>query len=388
MSGHIRQRSPGSFEIRYRLSGGKVATATVRGSRKDAEKELRRLLRQVDTGEHVGPGAKMTVATWLKKWLVQVREELAPQSHDRYGEIVANHLIPGLGDITLAKLTPTDVGDFYAILATGGRRDQKDGALAPRTRRQLHRVLSSALNRAVEQQIIPRNPTDVFRRRLPRIEKREMLVLSAEQSLELLAAAQDGPLYAPVLLAISTGARRGECLALRWRSIDLDNGTALIFESLEQRRGHPIRAKAPKGEKSRSVALPAFAVAALRVLKREQAEHLFKLGIRQNGDTLVCLQPDGRAPSPAAVTNSFARLVAKVDGMPAIHFHSLRHSHATALLAAGVHPKIAQERLGHSSVAMTLDLYSHVTAEMQRGAADKLDEAFGSNYGSNQPKRP
>ena len=165
-------------------------------------------------------------------------------------------------------------------------------------------------------------------------------------------------------------------MALRWRNVDLDNGTVLIAESLEQRRGVPIRSKAPKGEKQRSVALPAFAVDALRSLKLRQTEQMFALGARVDGDTLVCMRRDGRAPSPASVTSTFTRLVARLPGMPAIHFHSLRHSHATALLQAGVHPKVAQERLGHASVAITLDLYSHVSSDMDKDAADRLDRAF------------
>jgi integrase len=377
-TGHIRQRAPGSFELRYSIGVDpatgrrRIATATVKGSRRDAEKELRRLLRQVDTGEHAAAGNKLTVGAWLSQWLASVRETLAPQSHDRYSEIVTNHLIPGLGDVPLARLTESHITTFYSSLE---RKDGK-GAMAPRTRRQLHRVLSSALRRAVEDRMISRNPTDMFRKRMPKVEKVEMKVLTAAQSRQLLDAARDTPLYGPVLLALATGARRGECLALRWRNVDLEAGTVLIAESLEQRRGVPIRSKAPKGEKQRSIALPAFAVDALRGLKLRQVEQMFALGVRVEGDTLVCMHPDGKTPSPAAITNAFARLVARLSGMPAIRFHSLRHGHATALLLAGVHPKIAQERLGHSSVAMTMDLYSHVTSEMQRDAADKLDKAF------------
>jgi integrase len=370
-TGHIRERSAGHFELRYQADG-KTRTVTFRGGAKDAKTELRRLLRQVDMGEHADVGNKLTVGTWLTQWLSSVQETLAPQSHDRYGETIKNHLIPGLGDIPLAKLAESHITKFYASLE---RKDGK-GAMAPRTRRQLHRVLSSALRRAVEDRMIARNPADTFRKRLPKVEKGEMKVLTPEQSRQLLDAVRDTPLYTPVLLALATGARRGECLALRWRNVDLDNGTVLIAESLEQRRGVPIRSKAPKGEKQRSVALPAFAVDALRSLKLRQTEQMFALGARVDGDTLVCMRRDGRAPSPASVTSTFTRLVARLPGMPAIHFHSLRHSHATALLQAGVHPKVAQERLGHASVAITLDLYSHVSSDMDKDAADRLDRAF------------
>src|SRR5215831_14999452 len=142
MTGHIRQRSPRSFELRYSLGTDpttgkrKVATATVRGSRKDAEKELRRLLRSVDTGEHVDPN-RITVAEWLTTWLAAVRSEVAPKTHERYGEIVNHFLTLALGKLQLAKLTSVHIQDAYTAWATGGRRDGKDGGLSPQTRRHI-----------------------------------------------------------------------------------------------------------------------------------------------------------------------------------------------------------------------------------------------------------
>jgi hypothetical protein len=171
-AGHIRQRAPGSWELRYTLGTDpatgrrKVATATVRGTRKDAEKELRRLLRTLDTGEHVDP-TRMTVRDWLATWLAAVREEVAPRTWERYGEIVTNFLAPSLGNLPIAKLAPAHLQDVYAEWANGGRRDGRPGGLSPQTRRHLHRVLNAALARAVEQQVIARNPCEVFKKRLP-----------------------------------------------------------------------------------------------------------------------------------------------------------------------------------------------------------------------------
>jgi len=178
-------------------------------------------------------------------------------------------------------------------------------------------------------------------------------------------------IYWPVLLALTTGMRRGEILALRWRSIDLDAATLRVVESLEETKVG-LRFKAPKTGKHRAIVLPAFAVEELRRLKREQAEALLRIGVRQSGDTLVCAREDGQPKLPGSLTGEFARLVRRL-GLPLVRFHDLRHSHATALLAGGVHPKIAQERLGHSTIATTMDLYSHVTDTMQAEAAAKLD---------------
>lgn len=383
MTGHIRQRSPGSWELRYSLGGDpatgrrKTVTATVRGSRKDAEKELRRLLRSVDTGEHVDP-TKITVGRFLTIWLDTVKNEVAPRSHERYSSIVLQHLIPALGNLHLVKLTPTHIQSFYNALSVGGRADGKFGPLAPRSRRQIHRVLSEALCRAVEQQVIARNPCDVFKRRLPKVERKEMSVLSGPQSQVLLDAVRGDALYTPILLALSCGLRRGEALALRWRNIDFERRTVLIAESLEQITGSraSLRFKPPKSDRTRRIILPTFAVEELRRLKREQAEMLLKLGIRQNGDTLACARSDGEPTTPVALTHSFTRLIKSMPDMPRVRYHDLRHSHATQLLLAGVHPKVAQERLGHSTITLTLDLYSHVTETMQEDAAAKIDAAF------------
>ena len=153
-TGHIRERSPGSYELRYSLGCDpatgrrKIATVTVRGSRKDADKELRRLLRALDTGEHVDP-TRMTVRDWLSTWLAAVREEVSPKTHERYSELIQNFLAPALGHLPVQKLAPAHIQAAYNELAIGKRRDGKPGGLSPRTRRQVHAVLSSALTRAV-----------------------------------------------------------------------------------------------------------------------------------------------------------------------------------------------------------------------------------------------
>jgi integrase len=378
--GHIRQRSPGSWEVRYDFgvdpATGKrrIATTTVRGDRKAAERELRRLLHTVDTGEHVDPN-RMTVRQWLEHWLATVRAEVSPKTHERYGEIVRNFLAPALGNDALTKLAPTHIQAAYNGWATGGRLDGKPGGLSPQTRRHIHRVLRTALGRALEQQVIARNPADAFKKRLPKVERRTLTTLTAEQSAHLLEAIAHSRVYWPVLLALSTGMRRGEILALRWKNVDLDRGTVQVMESLEQTRAG-IRFKAPKTDRHRVITLPAYAVQELRLLRRQQAEDLLALGVRQTGETLLCCRADGQPHKPLSLTYEFARFVARMKDLPRVRFHDLRHSHATQLLASGVHPKIASERLGHASIGITLDLYSHVTDTMQSDAAQRLDSAM------------
>jgi len=375
--GNIHQRSPGSFRLRYTLGKDPVtgkrrtATATVRGTRKDAERELTRLLRTADTGEHVDAN-RMTVGQWLGHWLDTVRPEVSPKTYERYAEIVHSYLIPAFGNVLLVKLTPAQIQKAHNAWAIS-RLDGKPGGLSPRTRRVIHHILKSSLTRAIEQQALARNPAAVLR--LPKVERQEMTTLSTEQSARLLDAIKNTRTYWPVLLALSTGMRRGEILALRWRNVDLDRGILRVTESLEQTRAG-VRFKAPKTERSRAITLPAFARDELRRLKREQAEELLRSGVRQSADTLVVCWEDGEPKWPSSLTYDFTRLIGRVKDLPRVRFHDLRHSHATQLLLAGVHPKIAQERLGHSTVMMTLDLYSHVTETMQSDAAERLDAAW------------
>jgi integrase len=380
MKGHIRQRSPGSWEIRYDFgtdpATGKrrIATVTVRGDRKTAEKELRRLLRTVDDGSHIDP-SHLTVRQWLQTWLQTVQSETSAKTFERYGEICRNFLMPAFGNIELAKLAPTQIQTAYNAWAIGGRRDGKAGGLSAQTRRHFHRVLRTALARAVEQQLIARNPADVFKKRLPKVERRELVTLTADQSARLLAALAHSRVYWPVLLALATGMRRGEILAVKWKNVDLENGTLRVVESLEQTKT-TMRFKSPKSGRHRAITLPGYAVTELRRLKRDQAESLLALGVRQSGDTLLCCRADGEPHQPLSLTYEFARFMRRLKDLPRVRFHDLRHSHATQLLADGIHPKVASERLGHASVGITLDLYSHVTDTMQGEAAAKLDSAM------------
>jgi integrase len=317
----------------------------------------------------------MTVQQWLTAWLSAIREEVSPKTHERYSEIVGNFLAPELGALTIVKLAPAHIQAAYAKWAVGGRRDGRDGGLSPRTRRHIHRILKSALARAVEQQVLARNPADAFKKRLPKVQHREMTTLSPDQSARLLQAIKHTSVYWPALLGLSTGMRRGEVLALRWKNVDLERGSLRVMESLEQTKSG-IRFKKPKTEKTRVITLPGFTIEALHRRKREQAEELLKLGVGQTGETLVCCRADGLPLQPQSLTHEFTYLVGRMKDLPRVRFHDLRHSHATQLLLAGVHPKVAQERLGHSTISTTLDLYSHVTETMQSDAAARLDAAL------------
>lgn len=370
-AGHVRQRSAGSWEIRYTVDG-KTRTATVCGTKHSAEKELRRRLVTLDNGGIADP-SKLTTGQWLDQWLAIVKPEIAPATLDHYERLVKAHLRPRLGDTPLAKLSRAQVQQLFSNLATGGRADGKAGPLAASTRKQIFAVLSIALARAVDLQMIGSNPAQVMRRRLPKAGAPELAVLSAEQSAALLNAARGTALFAPILLALSTGCRRGEAAGLTWQAVDLDRGTVSFIVAAKQ-VSREITIGPTKSRKGRSVSLGENAIAELRAWRALQAEELLRLGVRQTRDTPVCTRADGQRIGPKAITVDFWRLARRV-GLD-VHYHSLRHGHATALLLAGVHPKVAQERLGHHSVAFTLDRYGHTTRTLHDDAAAKIDGIF------------
>ena len=265
------------------------------------------------------------------------------------------------------------ISTAYAKALTSGRRDGK-GGLAPRSVHYMHRLLRQSLAQAVRWQILARNPCDAVKP--PRVERRKSVTLSADQAAQLLGALTHSRVYWPTLIALATGMRRGEISALRWQHVDLDRGTLQVVETIEQTKTS-LRFKPPKNGKTRAITLPAFAVAELRRWRMEQAQELLRLGVRQTSATLVCGQADGQVRSPHDLTNQFRRFLHQMKDLPQVRFHDLRHSHATQLLTSGVHPKIAQERLGHSSISITLDLYSHAVESLQDKAASCVDAALG-----------
>ena len=377
MKGHIRERSPGHWAIVLDVRDGETGKRKRRwhsftGAKRAAQIECARLIAHLSGGGYVEP-ARTTLAEFLERWLEHVKTQVSPRSHERYCELARKNIVPLLGTTALSKLQPAAISSAYAKALAGGRR-KRSGGLAPRTVHHMHRILRQALQQAVRWQILVRNPADLVKP--PRVERAKSTTLSAEQAAQLLGALAHSRVYWPTLVALATGMRRGEVLALRWQHVDLERGVLEVVESIEETKTS-LRFKPPKNGKTRAITLPAFAVAELRRLKLEQAQELLRLGIRQTGATLVCGRADGEVHKPLALTYEFARFVRQLKDLPQVRFHDLRHSHATQLLASGVHPKIAQERLGHSSVGITLDLYSHAVESLQDEAASRVDAALG-----------
>ncbi len=376
-TGSIRQRSDGTFEIRYGLGTDPLTGSrkrihkTVGGKYEDAKKVLRKILNTIDDNQHVEP-TKIKTGEFLAQWLETVRSRVSPKTHERYSDIVRRSLTPNLGNCLLTQLTPSIIQGAYNKLEATVRKDKR-GNLSPRTRLIIHRVFKSALKHAVQLQLLARNPAEGVIP--PRAKKATIKTLTVEQSVALLHALKGTRLYWPVLLALTTGMRRGEILALRWKNVDFGRMTARVVESLEHTR-QGLRFKAPKTEKTRAITLPQYAVEELRMWKENQAKELEAYDANQTEESLVCGKRDGGVLNPTTLTHEFIIAINHLNALPRVRFHDLRHTHATQLMAAGIHPKIAQERLGHSTITTTLDLYSHVTDTMQTDAASKLDSAL------------
>ena len=375
-TGGVRARRSDVFELKFDVGvdpiSGKRKTKykTVRGTRREAEKELRKLLRQVDTGDYFEPN-KVTVTGLLDRWIDHMKAQVAPKTLDRYEQLIENNIKPVLGSMKLEQLRPYHIEGAWTVLLQEGRKDNK-GGLAPQTVKHCHRLLRQAIAQAVRWQLISRNPADAVEP--PRVARKDLEVLDVEQTAALLRAISKSQYYLPMIIAVTTGLRRGETLAVRWRDIDLDGGGLSVMQSLEQTKAG-LRFKEPKNGRFRNVAMPSLLITELRRHKLHQAEELLKLGIRQSKDTLVCCRFDGEPMNPEDLSRRFPDAVVKA-GLPRITFHTLRHSHATQLLSGGTHPKVAQERLGHGSISVTMDLYSHHVPGMQEEAAERVDTAL------------
>jgi integrase len=254
----------------------------------------------------------------------------------------------------------------------------------------MHVLLKAAMQQAMRWQILARNPADAVDP--PKIERCAMTTYDLAQTADLLDATRGTRMTITVILAVLCGLRRGEIAALRWRNINLDAAQLAVTESAEQTAAG-VRYKKPKSGKGRTVALSSRVVSELRSHRVQQAQELLILGIPLTDDTFVVAQADGSPLQPRTITHQWHQLLANNKALPRVRFHDLRHAHATHMLASGVHPKIASERLGHSKVGITLDLYSHVMPGMQEDAAARVDRDLDdvihrrakTQKGSNRP---
>ena len=370
MRGHIRQRSKGSWTCiieldRDPLTGRRRQTQrTIRGPKRDAELLLAQLISQGEFGIEAVPG-RTTVEQFLKRWLRDYAEvNVGPKTYVRYAEICRLHLPPKLGSVTFDKLRPARIQQVY--------RELQDGGLSAQTVLHCHRVLRGALGWAVRLQVLAWNPTDAVDS--PRPDRHEMRALTPPEMQTLLHAARPTDLYDIVFVALATGLRLGEALAIRWRDLSMAQHSLQVVRSLQYLPGRGLAFVPTKTHRSsRAITLSEETVAVLGDLRKQQVTMRLGLGPAYDtaGDLIFC-DPIGAPLAPYNVSRHFG-VLAKNAGLAPLRFHDMRHSFATCLLRAGIHVKLVSQALGHSGTQLTLDTYSHAQPDLQAEAANMID---------------
>ncbi|HEX2107738.1 MAG TPA: site-specific integrase [Rubrobacteraceae bacterium] len=366
--GGITKRKDGSYMARYTVqtAAGRKRKVLYAQSYEEARKKLAEALADRDRGLNYDAGS-LTLEAYLERWLEDsVRGSVKVTTHASYGSVVRNHVSPALGRTKLAGLTPAHVQRLY--------RAKLDEGLSPKTVKYIHTTLHRALKQAVRWGLVPRNVAAEVDP--PKVLKPEITPLSPAQARALLEAAKGNRLEALYVLAVTTGMRRGEILGLGWEAVELEAGTVRVRRTLTLAKGGP-RLTEPKTKGSRrSIRLTASAVGALeRHQECQQAEGIALNGSWADRGLVFCTRRGTPIRRDNLHDKSWKPLL-KRSGLPDTRFHDLRHTCATLLLTKGVHPKIVSEMLGHSSIAITLDTYSHVIPGMGEVAVTAMEDAL------------
>lgn len=381
------------YRIVYRVKNpetGKLEQKQKRGFRteKEATEALKQIQRAKADGTYVARNTE-TLEQFGTAWLDG--HSVKESTRESYGKNLRLHVYPTIGDVPLQKLATAQVDALYRKLEREGRHDGK-GGLSLTTVRYVHTILRKLLARAVEDHLIPFNPAD--RAHPPKLKTikahaPQRTVWTAQEISRFLASQEDHRLYALWVLLATTGMRRGEALGLRWKDLDLD-GEKLTIHRTVGKIGGKLHVGTPKGGKARTIALDDGTVEVLKSHRKCQAAERLRLGDRWVDQDLVFAH-DGHMLGPEAKAGGFLNpehmwrlLKTQIRAyntqpglpegltLPLITIHELRHSWATMAMEQGVSPKVVQERLGHATVSITLDLYSHVTPTMQKDAASKV----------------
>lgn len=340
------------------------AWETFRGTREEAEKRLADMVQRHQDGGSIKPN-KISTTDYLERWLSDyARANLSPRSFERYQGIIRRHFTPAFGKIPLAKLKPEHLQKHYADIQAAG--------LSTQTVRYHHAVIRGALRTAVEWRLVPFNVAAGMR--LPKKKHHDFEVWDTSEVGRFLEAAKDSPYYTLFFTNLYTGVRRSELLGLWWGDVDLIFSQISVSRGLHQLKGGAYVLTEPKSQKSRrSIALSPAVVAVLRHQREVREAQAKELGVALTDRDYVFAHADNNPWRPNSVTRAWQSLCLRA-GLKPIRLHDARHTHASLMLKAGVHPKVVQERLGHSSIEMTLDIYSHVMPGLQEAAAARFEE--------------
>jgi integrase len=359
--GTYYQRKDGLWIVQVTIQNKRISKYFK--SQAECRQWLRTTQSQIQDGLTLA-GARTTLIEYLEQWLGSIRESVRLNTLDQYTQIVRQHIAPRLGAIKLKDLRSDQIQSLY--------NEKLDNGTSARTVLLIHAVLHRSLVHALKLGLIGRNPVDAVTR--PKVRRKEMRVFTDDQARTFLSAAKQTRHACLFQLALHTGMRQGELLGLRWKDINWINRQIHVQRQLQRVPNGSLIFSEPKTAASRrTIVISPTMVDSLRKHLEEQEVYKKELGEKWEENDLLFPSKLGTPLHPSNLFIVYKELL-KETGLPLIRFHDLRHTAATLLLQQGVHPKIVQERLGHSNIAMTLDIYSHVLPSMQEDAALKMDE--------------
>lgn len=340
-------------------------------TKKEAEKACAEKITEIERGTFVDP-KDMTLGEYLQDWLKTYSVNLTPCTYSGYKVNIEKHIIPHLGKTPLQKLQPMQIQKFYNELFNRGDANSKD-KLSATSIRYIHATLRKALNDALKMDMVYRNVAEAVT--VPKQKQFEAKFLTQVQMNAMLEALKGTNIYLPTLLAVGLGMRRGEVLGLQWETVDFEKGMITIKRAYIPTPQGNVFSDVKTEKSRRTLAVPTNIMQYLKQVKKAQAETKLFLGGGYADNDLVCCNEDGSPLSPATWNHKFKRLM-EDNNMPAIRIHDLRHTNASLMLKQGVTMKVASERLGHTTIGITMDLYSHIDEEQQRDAAQRLNGAI------------
>jgi integrase len=370
MTGQLIKRNENTWLVRIFLGRDangkrKYFNKTIHGTKKDAQKYLTAKTREKDLGVFVEP-ASTYLNDFLNRWLEEIsKQKVREKTFNNYVSLLNCHVREKLGLKRLSDIQAHEIQKLY--------NDMKKVDYSPKTIRHVHNVLSSALKQAVKWKMLIQNPCDICE--LPRQEKVEMKYFSPEQTTKFLQSAKDDKHFLVFLTAIETGMRPGEYLALQWKDVDFQNQTISVRRAVFIRKGGGFLFTEPKTKRSnRSIPLSSSLVTALKAHRIQQLEERMKLGISYQNHDLIFASEIGTPIMHRNLHRRHFKPILEKANLPDIRLYDLRHTTATLLLSAGENPKVVSERLGHSSIVLTMDVYSHVLPSMQKDATSKMEK--------------
>lgn len=377
-SGTIRKRADGRWEGKYTLGydpkTGKLIRKSVYGkTQKEVRLALSKIVSEMDSGTYAEP-SKMKVSQWLDEWLASYTMNIKPATRSAYEEHIRVHIKPSLGDIPLKQLSTRDIQQLYTNLL-------KERELSPKTVRNIHGVLHRTLEQAKLLGYIRVNPADAAV--TPRVEKKQVETLDAEDIGKFLAAIRGTKYEYPLFVAVFTGLRQGELLGLTWDCVDFEHGMLLINKQHNRVKGDTeFRFASLKNDKARVLTVADEVIDVLKLQKQRQESWAAALGNGwENPDNLVFTTEFGRYINNKILYQNFKR-IAKSLGKPGLRFHDLRHTYAVNSLRAGDDIKTVQENLGHATASFTLSTYAHATPGMKRESAKRMTAFIRSVQGT------